>query len=84
MKMTSAHYDYLKQAMQSQAHRIPDHRERIKDDPRIKDLEKRIRWDWMGGSVSSGWICDNLYHYLNDTHIDTALRSIVKEIEVPQ
>jgi hypothetical protein len=47
-----------------------------------KDIEKRIRWDLMYVSVGSRWVCDNIYPLgMNDTHIDTALRKIVKEIE---
>jgi hypothetical protein len=43
---------------------------------------KRYRWDVaylafadLPGGFSK-WICDNLYSYLNDDHIDTALRKI--------
>lgn len=42
----------------------------------------RYRWDvaYIGfGDLPGGfsrWICDNLYSYLNDTHIDTALRKV--------
>lgn len=38
---------------------------------------KRYRWDLLYRAGLSTWICDNLYPYLDDTHIDTALRSIV-------
>jgi hypothetical protein len=49
---------------------------------RGKDIEKRIRWDLMYVSVGSRWVCDNIYPLgMNDTHIDTALRKIVGEIE---
>lgn len=42
----------------------------------------RYRWDVVQiafGDLPGGfsrWICDNLYSYLNDTHIDTALRKV--------
>lgn len=42
----------------------------------------RYRWDVARiafGDLPGGfdrWICDNLYSYLNDTHIDTALRKV--------
>jgi len=43
--------------------------------------EKRFRWDVLYASKidndsASRWICDNLYSYMDDTHIDTALRKI--------
>ena len=28
------------------------------------------------------WICDNLYSYLDDSHVDTALRAIVRELDL--
>ena len=42
---------------------------------------KRYRWDMLRAANINGkngitWICDNLYSYLDDTHIDTALRNI--------
>lgn len=53
------------------------------------DLEKRVRWDMLWAAVGSSWICDNLYREgvngpytgVNDTHIDTALRAIMREVE---
>ena len=54
-----------------------------------KDMNKRYRWDLF--FIGEGhrrpheptvkWMCDVLYTYLNDDHIDTALRSIVKPLE---
>ena len=38
--------------------------------------DMRYRWDLLYKSGLSKWICDNLYSYLNDAHIDTALKSI--------
>jgi hypothetical protein len=40
--------------------------------------EKRWRWDLLYAAGLSQWICDNLYPYANDEHIDTALRHILK------
>lgn len=47
---------------------------------KVKDLNKRYRWDLLYACVGSQWVCDNLYPYMNDSHIDTALRSIVKPL----
>ena len=34
----------------------------------------------INGTSGGRWLCDNLYAYINDTHIETALRKIIKEI----
>jgi hypothetical protein len=47
-------------------------------------VEKRLRWDFLYTTPGSQWVSDNLYPYLDDTHIDTALKSIVAEIERSQ
>ena len=46
--------------------------------------DKRYRWDltYSAGHASNPqsatrFICDTLYPYMNDTHIDTALKAIV-------
>ena len=41
----------------------------------------RIRGDAMYHAGLSQWISDNLYSYLDDTHIDTALKAISKEAQ---
>jgi len=42
--------------------------------------EKRWRWDWCYKAGLSKWICDNLYPYADDSHIDTALKHITKGV----
>ncbi len=49
--------------------------------------DKRYRWDltYAAGHANNPesctrFICDTLYSYMNDVHIDTALRSIVKPL----
>jgi hypothetical protein len=59
---------------------IPAMREVLSKDSRVKDLEKRIRWDLTYQANLTGFICDSLYSYLDDSHIDTALKSIMKEL----
>ena len=80
MKMKPEHYQHIKESMAKIADKIPAHRERMKEDPRIKDLDKRVRWDWLWGTGLSSWMSANLYKYLNDSHIDTALKQIAKEL----
>lgn len=46
---------------------------------KVKDLNRRYRWDLLFSSKSSNLIIE-IYDYANDKHIDTALREIVKEL----
>ena len=82
MKMKETHYEQLKnEILCLGTNRIATHRLALQRDSRVKDLEKRFRWDLLWATGQSKWITDVLYSYLNDTHIDTALRSIVKELD---
>jgi hypothetical protein len=46
---------------------------------KCKDLNRRYRWDllWSVEHGTRTQLFDELYEYLNDTHIDTALKNIV-------
>lgn len=80
MKITPNHYNQMKQAIEA----IPTelkymHFESLKLDNRVKDINKRFRWDCFNCAGLTQFACDNLYSYLNDAHIDTALKSIIPE-----
>jgi hypothetical protein len=47
-----------------------------------KNKDMRYRWDllWMSGVWAREWTRE-VYNYANDTHVDTALRSIVPPLE---
>jgi hypothetical protein len=47
-----------------------------------KDKAMRFRWDLFHAAKLSHFASDNLSSYLNDNHIDTALKGIVKELEL--
>jgi hypothetical protein len=81
MKIRSDHYDYIRAAFEKSAHWIPQIRASIAAENKAKDHEKRLRWDMLYCAIGSRWICDNLYSYLNDDHIDAALRSIMRQYE---
>ena len=38
---------------------------------------KRYRWDLLYKAGLSKWLCDNIYPYANDDHIDSVLKSLV-------
>jgi len=80
MKITTEHYNHLLEAIKPNNSKISDHRKFIINEGKSKDTEKRLRWDLLYYAGQSTWICDNLYDYLDDTHIDTALKSILKEL----
>jgi len=74
MKMKTTDYDELKDAMYRRM-RLCESRKEYED----RGLSaKRHRWDMLWGS---GYSITPLYSYLNDDHIDTALRRIVREYE---
>jgi hypothetical protein len=41
---------------------------------------RRYQWDLVRIAGLMTWLCDNLYSYLNDDHIQTALNRIVKPL----
>jgi hypothetical protein len=55
--------------------------EKLRSDPICKSPVRRVMWDWFQLSYESRKICDNLYSYLTDSHIETALRLIINEAE---
>ncbi len=78
MKMTKEHYDHMKAAI--------DTLDRdamfatVKTVTNYKDLNMRMRWYMANQAGLLRFTCDTLYKYLNDDHIDTALKRIMKEL----
>ena len=48
---------------------------------KTKDVQRRFCFDLLHGAGLSSFVCDNLYQYLNDDHIYTALKAICPAIE---
>lgn len=77
MKIKPEHYVYLKTAMLNNS-KAP----LLQDYLKAGLTEKRWRWDWLYSTPGlSRWICDNIYPYANDDHLDTALRLITREVK---
>jgi hypothetical protein len=75
MKMQSAHFDHI--AEQIAALDTPALRAAYRD----AGLSlKRYQWDVTWKAGLSAYICNTLYPYLNDDHIQTALNRIVSEL----
>lgn len=90
MKITKEHFDHMKVCIEK--HDTAENRAayasgNYPNAHRTKDVNKRYRWDLLLYSTSkmyeptTKWLCDTLYPYLDDEHIDTALRHIVKPLE---
>lgn len=73
MKMTQQHFATLKASIEPL-----DTQEKRKAYQDAGMSAKRYRWDLLWATLQTRFVCDELYQYLNDDHIDTALRSIVK------
>ena len=74
MKIQSEHFEHMKAAIEATMVRYPVSQYKS-ENPTFSD--KRVRWDYWRAAGLLSWTCDTLYKYLNDEHIDTALRAIV-------
>jgi len=82
MKIKDRHYNVLKTAMYlfilNNNALCKEHRE--------KHTAMRFRWDVLhyckiNNDRSCFYLSDVLYEYLNDDHIDTALKHIIKDLD---
>ena len=79
MKMTKEHYNYLLNAAKEVGKDvIKQHRQSLLEEGKAKNIEMRLRWD-LFYKISDKSV-PYAYNYLNDSHIDTALKSIMKEL----
>ena len=74
MKMKIEHFEHLKTECNKVLSEYPN---AINDYKKAGLSAKRFRWDIWRAAGLLGFTCDTLYKYLNDVHIDTALRNIV-------
>lgn len=75
MKIKPVHFETLSLAISSAD--TPERREAY----RAAGLTtRRYQWDLVRIAGLMSWLCDNLYKYLNDDHIQTALNRIVKPL----
>jgi hypothetical protein len=88
MKVKPEHYASLEAVMRAGLTRVPSlqaYEARHPSIPRaalIKDPAKRHRWDalYAADTAARTPIMALIYEYANDSHIDTALRAIVKGV----
>ena len=80
MKMTPAHFDILRNAIAKIRKDEPDLRMIYTENGHT---DMRFAWDMVhrakigNHNTGTSFICKELYPYLNDTHIETALRKII-------
>jgi hypothetical protein len=79
MKIRQEHYKHMRDEIKLMVD-LPALNDAIRIDGRYKDFGKRFRWDAAYKAGLSGWIADNLYSYMDDSHVDTALKAIIKEL----
>lgn len=83
MKIKAEHYAAIKSMLSQYSH---DNREQVLAYKALKlgkDPERRFRWDLFtyARRVSSERIAmEDIYRYANDTHLDTALKKIMREL----
>lgn len=88
MKISQKHYEYLKSEIDSFLNTCPNLLDFVHDyeegnfvnADKVNDLQKRFCFDVMYFAGLTTWVCDNLYGYMNDDHIYTALKSICPKV----
>lgn len=81
MKIKPEHYTHLKAKIAPLKDKIVAHRQAIIAEGNAEDIETKLAWDMFYGAGLNIYSCEFLYDYLNDSHIETAIKKIVKEIE---
>ena len=79
MKITPKHYAHISHALDAIKPIIV---EMIPAYKAVGHSDKRIRWDAARLAGLIPFICDNVYQYANDTHVDTALRQYFNKLGV--
>jgi hypothetical protein len=79
MKIKPEHYEQMKAAINSlDRQKVTEHKALGLG----QNKEKRFVWDLFSAAKLYSFASVTLYSYLNDSHIETALFKIVKELEL--
>lgn len=83
IKMSPEHYAVIKAKVKALgAEMINQHKEKLKDDPRVKDLETRLLFDVFYATKVQNDYSYQEFDY-KDAHIKTAMKQIFKELHLP-
>lgn len=91
LKMKPEHIAKLREyitPLDTQANRQRYRDKQVPNAERVKDWDRRYRWDLFNAAgrdmnphgPGTKFCCDELYPYLTDDHIDSALRTIVNPL----
>ena len=86
MKIKPEHFQHLKTEINvilSKYDRLVEEYEtgQFPRSEKVKDLQRRFCFDVLFGAGLSRWVSDNLYPYMNDDHLYTALKAICPKLE---
>lgn len=89
MKMLPEHFDHMKTEIDAILFQYNQDNKLVKEyqsgeysrAESTKDVQRRLCFALMFGAGLSKFASDNLYSYLNDDHIYTALKAICPKIE---
>jgi hypothetical protein len=88
MKMSPEHFNWLRTELSAWTpEAVANYRKLLRQEAKAKDIEKRLRWDlfWCIPYARRSPVLSEMNDLdLNDTHIDTALRRIVRELEAAE
>ena len=73
MKIKPEHYNELNSRIQDALKTFPN---TLDDYLKAGNSAKRYRWDVLWHAKQTEFVCNTLYKYMDDDHIDTALRKI--------
>ena len=84
MKITQEHFDRLQASINEILIKYNDNGQLVAEyeqglfprSEKTKDLQKRFCFDLLYGAGLNKFVCDELYPYLQDDHIYTALKAI--------
>ena len=82
MKIKKEHREHIHKAIEQIWDRDTheSHRVAVVAEGKAKDVDKRVRWDWCWAAGLTRFMCDEVYPYANDTHIDTVLKETIRKL----
>ena len=88
MKITKEHFDYLEEKISEVLAKYNDRGQLVAEyeqglfprSEKTKDLQKRFCFDLLHGAGLNKFVCSELYPYLQDDHIYTALKAIAPKL----
>lgn len=81
MKIKPEHLQYMRDRIQAVIDKngldyLQKYYDNLANDSRVKDVDTRFRWDLLYAAGLSDFLVNTLYQYANDSHVDTALKSM--------